>query len=39
MKKLIGLLILCAVMSTMLSGCSTWDGLGRDVESLGRKMQ
>ncbi|HCM43090.1 MAG TPA: entericidin [Candidatus Omnitrophica bacterium] len=39
MKKVIGLLILCAVTMAVLSGCQTWDGFGRDVEKLGQKMQ
>lgn len=39
MKTMISLVILCAVTMTVLSGCSTWDGFGRDVEKLGQKMQ
>ncbi len=39
MSRIIGLMILCAVTMTVLSGCNTWDGFGEDVERLGQKMQ
>lgn len=39
MKNMLVLLVLSLFVTTVLSGCQTWQGLGRDIETLGRKMQ
>ena len=38
MRASIGLLVL-AVWAAILSGCNTMQGLGRDIETLGDKIQ
>ncbi len=38
MKRFIALLLLVTVSLVMLNGCNTMEGLGKDVEKLGQKI-
>jgi entericidin A len=38
MKRLISLLLLATVSLVLLNGCNTMEGLGKDVEKLGQKI-
>ncbi len=39
MKKLIGLLMLVAYATTLLTACNTMEGFGRDVGRVGDKIE
>jgi entericidin A len=38
MKRFISLLLLATVSLVLLNGCNTMEGLGKDVEKLGQKI-
>ncbi|HEY0504258.1 MAG TPA: entericidin A/B family lipoprotein [Lysobacter sp.] len=38
MKRFIALLLLASVSLVLLNGCNTMEGLGKDVEKLGQKI-
>lgn len=38
MKRFIALLLLATVSIVLLNGCNTMQGLGKDVEKLGQKI-
>jgi entericidin A len=39
MKRFIALLLLAAISIATLSGCNTMEGLGKDVQKLGQKVE
>jgi len=39
MKRFVAMLLLAALSLTLLSACNTMEGLGKDVQKLGQKVE